>query len=155
MLFRSSPVYIKLGGDSMVIVTYHGLISLVQTGGRELDALYTLAFRFLLLSISRLDLAGYTTTIKDGICTMFSPTITGHRIGHLYIIGSAASAYKCAHQRWIYYLVVPHVASSVCGKLCPQTRFPSPGFAHLVSYLVSHLTPSVRTHHRSDLPPSP
>ena len=36
----------------------------------------------------------YTTTIKNGICTTTYPTTTSHRIGDLYIIDRAASAYK-------------------------------------------------------------
>ena len=35
-----SPIHIKLGNDSVVIATFHGLISLAGTGGYELDALY-------------------------------------------------------------------------------------------------------------------
>ena len=48
------PARIKLGDDSVLIATYHGLISLAGTGGHELDVVYTPTFRFSLLSISRL-----------------------------------------------------------------------------------------------------
>jgi len=84
-----SPITIKLGDETTVITTFHGFINL--SPGLEFNALYTPRFRLSLLSIQQLDLARYTTTIRRGICSIFTdmaPTIIANRTGNLFILPS-------------------------------------------------------------------
>jgi len=83
-----SPIIIKLGDESTVTTTYHGLVNISQD--LQLNALYTPTFRLSLLSINQLDLAGYTTTFRRGICSIFtdSTNISANRTGDLYILQS-------------------------------------------------------------------
>jgi len=84
----SSPIIIKLGDEPMVTTTYHGLVNISQD--LQLNSLYTPTFRLSLLSINQLDLAGYTTTFRRGICSIFtdSTNIIANRTGDLYIVQS-------------------------------------------------------------------
>jgi len=84
-----SPITIKLGDDTTVTATYHGLVHITQD--LQLDALYTPTFRLSLLSISQLEHAGYTTTFRRGKCFISADTkltITANRVGDLYILQS-------------------------------------------------------------------
>ena len=68
--------------------THQGTVDL---GGIEINALHTPTFRESLLSIGQLDDAGYTSTFRQGISTIGAPgagTITGHKRGSIYVIGS-------------------------------------------------------------------
>jgi hypothetical protein len=83
------PITTKLGDDTTVTATYHGLAHITQD--LQLDALYTPTFQLSLLSISQLEHAGYTTTFrheKRFISTDTNSTasiITANCIGNLYI----------------------------------------------------------------------
>jgi len=86
-----SLISIKLGDDTTVTATYHRLAHITQD--LQLDALYTPTFRLLLLSISQLEHAGYTTTFRCGKCfisanTKSTTSITAKRIRDLYILQS-------------------------------------------------------------------
>jgi hypothetical protein len=86
-----SPITIKLGYDTTVTATYHGLAHITQD--LQLDALYTPTFRLSLLSISQLEHARYTTTFQRGKCfisadTSSTASITANRVGDLYILQS-------------------------------------------------------------------
>jgi len=87
-----SPITIKLGDDTTVTATYHGLAHITQD--LQLDALYTPTFRVSLLSISQLEHAGYTTTFRRGKCFISTDTkstasiITANLIRDLNILQS-------------------------------------------------------------------
>jgi len=88
-----SPMTIKLGDESTMTATYHGLTHITQD--LQLDVLYTPTFRLSLLSISKLELAGYTMTFRSGKCFISTDTnstasiiITANHIGDLYILQS-------------------------------------------------------------------
>ena len=83
-----SPIIIKLGDETTVTATFHGLINISQ--GLQLNTLYTPTFRLSLLSINQLDLAGYTMTFRRGKCSIFtdSTNIIANRTGDLYILQS-------------------------------------------------------------------
>jgi hypothetical protein len=84
-----SPIIIKLGDETMVTATFHGLVNISH--GLQLNALYTPTFRLPLLSINQLDLAGYTTTFGCGKCSIFTDTtnIIANRTGDLDILQSS------------------------------------------------------------------
>ena len=83
-----SPVIIKLGDETTVTATFHGLVNISQD--LQFNALYTPMFRLSLLSIYQLDLAGYTMTFQRGKCSIFThwTTIIANRTGDLYILPS-------------------------------------------------------------------
>jgi len=86
-----SPIIIKLGDETIVTTTNHGLINISQD--LQLNALYTPMFWLSLLSIHQLDLAWYTTTYRRGICSIFtdSTNIISNRTGDLHILQSRSA----------------------------------------------------------------
>ena len=89
----SHPIDIELGDDTIVTAKYHGLVSIQ---GFKTTALYTPTFRHSLLSITQFELAGYKTTIQDGVChiqlpTSTTSTISGRRIGRIYLVSQAGA----------------------------------------------------------------
>jgi len=81
-----SPIIIKLGDETIVTATFHGLFNISQ--GLQLNALYTPTFLISLLSINQLVLARYSTTFRRGKCSIFtnSSNIIANCTGDLYIL---------------------------------------------------------------------
>jgi len=91
----ASPTSIKLGDETTVIATHHGLVDILQKSTTlHLKTLYTLTFRLSLLSINQLDRSDDSTTFRRGVCSvsMDSITLTANRVGDLYFLQSHADA---------------------------------------------------------------
>ena len=85
-----TSIDIRLGDKTRVRATHQGTVDL---GGIEVNALHTPTFRVYLLSIGQLDDAGYTSTFRQGICTIGAPgagTIRGCKRGSIYVIDSVS-----------------------------------------------------------------
>jgi hypothetical protein len=61
-----TPIRIRLGDNSLVLATHHGLANV--TASFQAYSLHTPTFKFSLLSISALDASGYHATFGRGIC---------------------------------------------------------------------------------------
>jgi hypothetical protein len=91
-----TPIRIRLGDNSLVLATHHGLANI--TASFQAYSLYTPTFKFSLLSISALDASGYHATFGRGICriTFDGPTegpakriIQGTRRNGVYYLDNA------------------------------------------------------------------
>ena len=86
----STSIDIRLGDKTRVGATHQ---STVDLGGIEINALHTPTFRVSLLSIGQLHNAGYTSTFRQGICTIGAPgtaTIRGCKRDSIYVIDSVS-----------------------------------------------------------------
>jgi transposase InsO family protein len=84
-----TPIRIRLGDDSAVCATHHGLVNI--TASFQVYALYTPTFKFSLLSISNLDDDGFLTKFGHGVCQISSgstahPTIQGTKRNGIYYL---------------------------------------------------------------------
>ena len=86
----SFPIDIELGDDTIVTAKYHGLVSIQ---GFKTTALYTPTFRHSLLSITQFELAGYKTTIQDGVCRIQLPTCDTGLLHRDLIVRSGVGSY--------------------------------------------------------------
>ena len=87
------PITIRLGDDSEVKATHYGLANIHNY---QAEALYTPSFHSSLLSISMLDIAGFTATFGNSKCLISEPlsgtTIQGHRASNLYVVDTVTAA---------------------------------------------------------------
>jgi len=64
---KETNMIIKLGDDHQVQAKKKGTVCL---GGVDIEAFFVPEFRISLLSVGQLDLHGYTTTFRSGICSI-------------------------------------------------------------------------------------
>ena len=82
------PVPFRLGDGEIVTSPHEGLVPI---GNLIVQALYILAFRVCLLSVSCLDLSGLRAAFANQICTIYQvhncrPILTGHLENGIYVL---------------------------------------------------------------------